>query len=171
MITYSDELYHHGIKGQKWGVRRYQNADGSLTAAGQKRYDISEQKKVYKQSQADYRRAIAYGDKKQIGKAEINAIDQYVKLKALKSRNSEKKEFKEYRKQMSKTGVRGSLYDVQSMGRSTRLYDHLAKTKGKEYADRVEKKVKSIAIRQAITAGTVAAGSIAVSAWLTANYG
>ena len=33
------ELYHHGIKGQRWGVRRYQNADGTLTAAGQKRYD------------------------------------------------------------------------------------------------------------------------------------
>lgn len=32
------ELYHHGIKGMKWGVRRYQNADGSLTNAGKKRY-------------------------------------------------------------------------------------------------------------------------------------
>ena len=31
------ELYHHGIKGMKWGVRRYQNKDGSLTAAGKKR--------------------------------------------------------------------------------------------------------------------------------------
>jgi hypothetical protein len=36
---YSNELYHHGIKGQKWGVRRYQNPDGSLTEAGQKRYN------------------------------------------------------------------------------------------------------------------------------------
>ena len=33
-----DELYHHGIKGQKWGIRRYQNPDGSLTAAGRKKY-------------------------------------------------------------------------------------------------------------------------------------
>lgn len=32
-----NELYHYGVKGQKWGVRRYQNKDGSLTSAGKKR--------------------------------------------------------------------------------------------------------------------------------------
>jgi hypothetical protein len=33
-----DYLMHHGIKGQKWGVRRFQNEDGSLTSAGKRRY-------------------------------------------------------------------------------------------------------------------------------------
>lgn len=32
------QLYHHGISGMKWGIRRYQNPDGSLTEAGKKRY-------------------------------------------------------------------------------------------------------------------------------------
>lgn len=42
MITLSKELQHHGIKGQKWGVRRFQNTDGSLTAEGKKRYSVND---------------------------------------------------------------------------------------------------------------------------------
>ena len=52
-----DELYHHGVRGMKWGVRRYQNKDGSLTPRGKKRYDaelkkVREQEKVLKNRQA-----------------------------------------------------------------------------------------------------------------------
>ena len=42
-MVYETELYHYGIKGQKWGVRRFQNRDGSLTAEGKKRYNSDDE--------------------------------------------------------------------------------------------------------------------------------
>ena len=43
-----DELSHHGIIGMKWGVRRYQNKDGSLTSAGKKRQTLGDKIKEYR---------------------------------------------------------------------------------------------------------------------------
>ena len=63
-------LCHHGIKGQRWGVRRYQNPDGSLTPRGQARLDRKDEKwaaskgekikgKVEKQVQKDMKRFVS----------------------------------------------------------------------------------------------------------------
>lgn len=44
-MTYEQYLMHHGILGQKWGIRRFQNEDGSLTSEGRRRYGVRDYKK------------------------------------------------------------------------------------------------------------------------------
>lgn len=52
VLIHSADIYHHGIKGQKWGVRRWQNEDGSLTEAGREHYGLKGAK--YKQKIEDW---------------------------------------------------------------------------------------------------------------------
>lgn len=44
-IEYRNELYHHGIKGMKWGVRRFQNADGTYTESGRQHYGFGDRRR------------------------------------------------------------------------------------------------------------------------------
>lgn len=69
-------LEHHGIKGQKWGIRRYQNYDGSYTQAGLKRYN---------KAIDDYNLAKEKGDKVAMQKAKSDANKYYKKLKTDKA--------------------------------------------------------------------------------------
>lgn len=64
MTVYSDELYHWGIKGMKWGVRRYQNKDGTLTTEGKKRYVPDHE---------DYTRAHTKKSVREMSDSELNA--------------------------------------------------------------------------------------------------
>lgn len=57
----SDELRHHGIKGQRWGVRRYQNADGTWTNAGKKRYGGDTADEQNQQNKSQTRKKVAIG--------------------------------------------------------------------------------------------------------------
>lgn len=52
----SNELYHYGVKGQKWGVRRFQNKEGSLTKAGEKRLSSYKEREL-KRIENKYRTA------------------------------------------------------------------------------------------------------------------
>lgn len=62
-VNTSDALAHHGVLGQKWGVRRYQNADGSLTTLGKRRehkiesYDKKNERLAYKVERKERRAA------------------------------------------------------------------------------------------------------------------
>jgi len=66
-MIYESSLKHHGILGMKWGVRRYQNKDGSLTAEGEKRYA----KEKYKNS--------LQKQKNQLSDEGVRDVDRWVK--------------------------------------------------------------------------------------------
>lgn len=70
-----DELYHHGIKGMRWGVRRFQNEDGTLTAQGRQRY------KDYRSDQSTRRSLTRHvaADKKKNLKARGEAMNEVTK--------------------------------------------------------------------------------------------
>ena len=61
----SNTLMHYGIKGMKWGVRRYQNKDGSLTPLGKSRYQQEVERVQNKHSASGYRKsAKSYDDER-----------------------------------------------------------------------------------------------------------
>lgn len=95
---YSSELYHYGTLGQKWGVRRYQNPDGTLTEAGKLRYRSDITGKMSNMGEARYRH-----DQKKFNK-DINRADE-------RMTNREKYIYKKSReyKQAAKLGTESNI--------------------------------------------------------------
>lgn len=86
------ELYHHGIKGQRWGVRRFQKKDGSLTPAGKKRYydtpELNAQKTALQSAKAKRSEALDVANK---------ASNRYSAMPTPNNRKAYKQAHEEYR--------------------------------------------------------------------------
>lgn len=169
MIYYGQELYHFGIPGQKWGQRRWQNPDGSLTEEGRIHYGYGELKKRYKQEKKELRKAafkqafnFQVGKKRKdaqnsLRKKTYNLLDTKADLKSYKKKDDltkEKARAKVYIKAMRRYGIQGSSRDRQMGNMGTELYNHLEKKYGSEYVSELEKNVIK---REAISSGATAA--------------
>ena len=98
IYTYhKNELYHHGILGMHWGIRRYQNKDGTLTAEGVRRRINTYN---YKNS-SSYKNATKADKRKQDFKYSVNRL-----VKGRKKANSEEYHVREESKEYSKTNAK-----------------------------------------------------------------
>ena len=161
------DLRHHGIKGQKWGVRRFQNADGSLTAAGRKRYGDGESsydygkdsggRKVVRVSKGssidDYQNAIK--KTKAAGESVENIRKFNNDVKRIKDPAMEKR-IRKSTEQMTDKELQQRVNRLNMEDNYTRMMMHREQLKqGEDYVNRVLD-VSAVALRGATTALTIA---------------
>lgn len=108
---YYNSLVHHGVKGQKWGVRRFETVDGHLTPAGKERYDVyDEGGKVSKKQRKEDKKALKTAKKLQSSyKAAGDALGRadYYRMKgdeAAKQYDNDEKVLRKAAKQYDKEG-------------------------------------------------------------------
>lgn len=128
-----DELMHYGIKGQKWGVRRFQNEDGSLTSAGRKKYR--------QEIKAENKKAFEYGREASIS----SQAAAYAKNKSIKSQYKYKKALlKDPNMIKSSTQKKRRYAEADAMSsKQLEAYARSAEKKAKEHCNSLIKKYGS----------------------------
>ena len=101
-ILTNDYLAHHGIQGQKWGIRRYQNSDGSLTADGRKRYAKDARKELKRLDKAEVDAKYNINKYSDQYKKYSNKYDKTQDYKYKVKANDAKQNLKEYQKSQQK---------------------------------------------------------------------
>jgi len=142
------DLRHHGIKGQKWGVRRFQNSDGSLTAAGRKRYGDGKGSSV-----EDYQNAIK--KTKAAGESVENIRKFNNDIKRIKDPAMEKR-IRKSTETMTDKELQQRVNRLNMEDNYTRMMMNREQLKqGEDYVNRVLD-VSAVALRGATTALTIA---------------
>ena len=100
----ANELYHHGIKGQRWGIRRYQNPDGTLTALGKVHYGLSS-KFSYNKTNREWSKKVLNNNKiRTKNMAAWNEREEKSKLEAEERNKAYTKAIDDFQSDMAKEG-------------------------------------------------------------------
>lgn len=134
-----DELYHWGIPGMKWGVRRYQNADGTLTAEGKRRYRLDANGKYIKRSRAERK---AYDKKLKQQKAAEKAR----RLKSPRDKDIKEMTNKQLQKYIERMRLEKDAIDIRNQVRNL---DPKPLSKGERFTKMMMEKVVMPAAEEA----------------------
>lgn len=150
------ELYHHGIRGQRWGVRRFQEEDGSYTNSGKTRHAKTEAKRVDRLEDSIQKNSklLTLAKKNSIADATIGNI-QRGKIAKLKARKELRDSAKDLKKQSEKLFKNRNKESFDKFAQAKKRFDEARANKTKVYKENksLGKTLKNQEIKRNLKAG------------------